>query len=137
MLVSFLAFPQISQYKLYNISSENGLLSDNVECVFQDSYGFLWIGSSDGIVRWDGYSFKKYIHIEGNLNTLSNSIIYTIVEDSQRRLWVGTINGLNCYNREKDTFTKVKIDADSRNIPVNAIKEDSKQRLWLATSDGL
>jgi len=137
MLVSFLAFSQMSRYKIYNISSEGGLLSDNVECILQDSYGFLWIGSNDGIVRWDGYTFKKYIHVEGDSNTLSNNIIYTIFEDSQRHLWIGTINGLNLYNPQMDAFPKVKIDPEYRNIPVNAIKEDTKHNLWLATSDGL
>ncbi|MBC7485355.1 MAG: response regulator [Cytophagaceae bacterium] len=133
---SFLAYSQIGQYKVYNLTSEDGLLSDNVECLFQDSYGFLWIGSNDGVVRWDGYNFKKYIHQEGDVNTLSNNIIYTIVEDSRRRLWVGTINGINLYDPLSDTFSKIKLDAASGNIPVNAIKEDSKHRLWLATSDG-
>jgi len=132
-----LAFSQISQYKIYNIGSEDGLLSDNVECIFQDSYGFLWIGSSDGIVRWDGYTFKKYTHAEGDINSLSNNIVYCIFEDSHRRLWVGTINGLNYYNPTLDIFSKIKIDDGFRNVPVNVIKEDSKHRLWLATSDGL
>ncbi len=135
-LWSFLAFSQISQYKIYNISSEDGLLSNNVECLFQDSQGFLWIGSNDGIVRWDGYTFKKYTHLDGDSQTLSNNIIYTIVEDTRHRLWVGTINGLNLYNPITDTFSKIKTDSAFGNIPVNAIKEDSKQRLWLATSDG-
>lgn len=133
---SFLAFSQISQYKVYNFTSEDGLLSGNVECLFQDSYGFLWIGSNDGIVRWDGHNFKKYIHQEGDAKTLSNNIIYTIIEDSRRRLWVGTIDGLNLYDPLSDTFSKIKLDSAFRNIPVNAIKEDSKRRLWLATSDG-
>ena len=134
---SILAFSQIDQYKIYNINSEDGLLSDNVQSVYQDSYGFLWIASNDGIVRWDGYHFKKYIHSEEDLNTVSNNIIYTIFEDSKRNLWLGTINGLNLYNPLSDTFSKIKIDSLESNIPVNEIKEDSKHRLWLGTSDGL
>lgn len=134
---SFLAFSQIDQYKIYNISSEDGLLSDHVACVFQDSYGFLWIGSNDGIVRWDGHTFKKYIHEEGNSHSLSNNIVYTLFEDHRKRLWAGTINGLNLYDPIKDVFNKITINPDAGNIPVNVIQEDALGNLWLATSDGL
>src|SRR5690606_30502223 len=131
------AVAQERHYNIYNLSADHGLPSNDVTHVFQDSYGYLWIGSYEGIFRWDGYAFKRYRHNEKDSASLSHNIVYSIFEDSQQRLWVGTIEGLDLYDRHTDTFIKCTISETTRRIPVNAITEDSQHRLWLGTSHGL
>ncbi|MBL0744422.1 hybrid sensor histidine kinase/response regulator transcription factor [Chryseolinea lacunae] len=137
VLTTLLAFAQRGNYNIYNLSSENGLPTSDFQFVYQDSYGFLWLASYDGLFRWDGYAFKKYYHNEKDPNSLNHNIVYSVFEDSQRHLWIGTIEGLNLYDRAIDGFIKCTIGQQGQKIPVNAILEDSKHRLWLGTSFGL
>ena len=56
---------QSGNYNIYNYSAENGLPTNDYQYVYQDSYGFLWLASYDGLFRWDGYAYKKYYHEKG------------------------------------------------------------------------
>jgi ligand-binding sensor domain-containing protein/CheY-like chemotaxis protein/AraC-like DNA-binding protein len=137
LILSIAGRAQTSNYNIYSIAVENGLPSNDLQCVFQDSYGFLWVGSYEGVFRWDGYTFKKYQHYEKDSASIDHNIVYTVFEDSQKRLWVGTIEGLNLYDRGNDSFSKCILRQKGEKIPVNAIREDSKHQMWLGTSNGL
>lgn len=136
-LCHFFAFCQISEFKVNNLSTDDGLPTDNILCTFQDSYGFLWMGSYEGLIRWDGYDYKRYGFVQSDSSSLSGNIVYTIHEDYKKRLWIGTIDGLNLYDRRKDEFIRCNIGKETTKIPVNDIQEDSQHRLWLGTSYGL
>ena len=137
LLGQLLAHAQIENMKLYNISSDEGLPSDIINFVYQDWEGFLWMASTEGLIRWDGYNYKTYRHSESSEHSISNNIVYRIYEDDSKRLWVATINGLNFYDRERDRFTKVKLHDSVGDVPVNDIIGDGKGGLWLGTSYGL
>jgi ligand-binding sensor domain-containing protein/signal transduction histidine kinase/AraC-like DNA-binding protein/AmiR/NasT family two-component response regulator len=122
---------------LYQLSPENGLLCNNVETICQDAKGFLWIGSNEGLQRWDGYTFKTYQHNFKDSSGLSSNIIYSILEDQSGQIWVGTITGLNLYNPDLDDFEPIQISSNGESIPVNVIKGATDGKLWLATSNGL
>ncbi len=124
-------------FNFYQYSTANGLPTNAWQSVYRDSYGFLWLAAFDGLFRWDGYSFKKYEHSDQDRRSIDNNIVYTLFEDSRRRLWVGTISGLNLYDRAQDAFTPCAIRANTPAVPVNAIREDSRHQLWLGTSYGL
>lgn len=124
-------------YNFNNYSAENGLSTNSIGYVLPDSYGFLWLATFDGLVRWDGYSFKKYKHEEADPRSLDNNIIYAIYEDSHKRLWVATIDGLSLYDRAQDAFIRCPIHPANKKVPVNAIIEDGLHQLWLGTSNGL
>lgn len=138
LLLTFLYQQALSgqQLSFYNYTTENGLPTNSYEYVFQDSYGFIWLASFDGLFRWDGHTFEKYRYNEKGPGGLSSNIVYTIFEDSEKRLWVGTMGGLNLYDRQNDVFIKCKLRNDTQ-VPVNAILEDQHRRLWLGTSFGL
>jgi ligand-binding sensor domain-containing protein/DNA-binding NarL/FixJ family response regulator/nitrogen-specific signal transduction histidine kinase len=139
-LLLSLTLPANSQhqnYNVYGISVDQGLPTNDIQYLYHDSYGFLWIGTYEGIFRWDGYTFKTYRHNEKDSASINHNIVYTIFEDSEKNLWVGTIEGINLYNRSKDNFIRCTIGKPGQKIPVNAIREDSKHRLWLGTSIGL
>ncbi|MBN1407589.1 MAG: hypothetical protein JW956_07370, partial [Calditrichaceae bacterium] len=77
-----------------------------VKCIFQDSHGFLWFGTAEGINKYDGTTFQIYKHDPGNKYSLSNNLVNVIFEDSRGILWVGTQSGINFYNRDKDQFER-------------------------------
>lgn len=137
MMIEFHANAQEINYHFYNYSTENGLPTNDYQNIYQDSYGFFWLASFDGLFKWDGYTIKKYYHDEKNPQSISNNIVYTVYEDSRKRLWVGTIDGLNLYDRATDSFIKCPILGKDERTSVKAILEDKSKQLWLGTSKGL
>jgi ligand-binding sensor domain-containing protein/CheY-like chemotaxis protein/AraC-like DNA-binding protein len=128
---------QHRNFNIYSLSTDNGLPSNDLTSVYQDAFGFLWIGSYEGAFRWDGYQFKKFSHDEDDTTSIRNNIVYAIYEDSKKRLWIATIDGLDLYDRTTDSFIHCVIQHKGEKIPVNAIAEDSEGKLWLGTSSGL
>lgn len=87
------------------ITSIQGLSQNEVRCIHQDHSGFLWIGTQDGLNRYDGYEFKKYSRNPFDKNSLSNDRINVIVENSLGKLWIGTDDGLDLFDPFKNVFT--------------------------------
>ncbi len=83
---------------------EQGLTGSEITVVFQDSYGFLWIGAKNGLNRYDGYRFRNYRARPGQQGFLAGNYIYSITEDKLGNLWIVTSRGLSRYIRENDVF---------------------------------
>ncbi len=120
---------------------EDGLSQSMVRCILQDGQGYLWIGTEDGLNRYDGYTFKVYKNDPVDLESLSQNIINALIEDRTGNLWVGTANGgLHRYNRLTGKFSRFQNDPDDpkslSSNQVNVIFEDSGGRLWVGTSRG-
>ena len=88
-----LLIPQSDEFKFENLSIENGLSSNRVTSVIQDSKGFIWIGTEDGLNRFDGYTFKKYLNKRGDKNSLSNNYVWSLSEDEKGNIWIATNGG--------------------------------------------
>lgn len=98
----------ISQpYHFRTYSIEHGLSQSVVNCVFRDSYGYLWAGTQNGLNRFDGYQFTVFQYNPDDSVSLSNNWIYAIAEDKNGDLWIGTKQGLNRYDRQKDNFQRI------------------------------
>ncbi len=114
-----------------HITREDGLTSSVVRCMVQDQQGFIWIGTQDGLNRYDGYDFTIYRYDPQNPFSLRDDFIESIYEDRSGVLWVGTQSGwLERYDRENDRFTHYEISSN-----VYAIFEDRRGQFWLGTSD--
>lgn len=134
----FNGFAQIPELKINYLSKEEGLLNLNINYVTQDSVGFIWIASTDGLFRYDGYNFTKYTSIQNDSSTLSHNNIFSLYTDSKGRLWVGTMQGLCRYNDDFDNFDRLSdLDrfADIVDRYVTLISEDQKGNILISCNN--
>jgi signal transduction histidine kinase/ligand-binding sensor domain-containing protein/DNA-binding response OmpR family regulator len=129
----------ISSFDYY--SQHDGLPNNQVQCISQDSKGWIWLGTSQGLSRFDGYRFVNFMNDPEDTTSLSGRIVRVIFEASDGRLLVGTENGgLNVFDRDRERFTHPYRNSRELNYPdasVNAIAEDSKGNLYLGTDRSL
>jgi signal transduction histidine kinase/ligand-binding sensor domain-containing protein/DNA-binding response OmpR family regulator len=122
-------------------SQEDGLPNNQIQCIYQDSRGWIWLGTSQGLSRFDGYRFVNYINDPDDTTSLSGRLIRVIFETNDGRLFIGTENGgLNLYDREKERFLHPYRQNSLFGTPgmsVNAIVEDSHGSLWFGTDHKL
>jgi PAS domain S-box-containing protein len=120
-----------NEIKFERVSAEGGGEPNVINCIYQDRDGFLWLGTSNGILRYDGYSFKAYTNDPQIPNSLSNNTVNSIYEDREGNLWVGTEKGLNKLDRETGSFLRYLID-----LEISPIFEDMEGILWVGTYGG-
>jgi ligand-binding sensor domain-containing protein/signal transduction histidine kinase len=123
-----------------HITETDGLSNPNVHCIYQDSKGFMWFGTEDGLDQYDGYKFRKFVPVENDPSSISTVYIRTILGTNEGNLWIGTTDGLNFYDRKKDIFIQYatsKIDSNSISADdVSSIVFDCDSNLWLGTTAG-
>ena len=124
-----------------HLTVEQGLSQNVVMEIVQDRQGFLWIGTKDGLNRYDGYTFSIYKNEPGDPNTLSDNAISVLHEGRDGKLWIGTASGgLNHYDPSTDQFTRypyVPINSEGlSHKSVSAIYEDHNGNLWIGTEGG-
>ncbi len=130
------------ELKFAHITAEQGLSMGAVNCVLQDSRGFMWFGTQDGLNKYDGYSITVYKHNQLDSNSLANNFIYSLFEDKSGVLWIGTNGGgLDAFNLSTGKFTHYISKQNSinslSNNNVRAIMEDKDGILWVGTDEGL
>ena len=93
-----------------HLTMDDGLSYNTVTSIFQDSKGFLWIGTSYGLNRYDGYNFKVFLPESSNPNSISSRSIITLCEDKNGSIWIGTTNGVNRYDWTTEKFYRYNQD---------------------------
>ena len=107
------AVAQIHKFSHYTVS--DGLSQSVGNCFFQDSEGYIWIGTQNGLNKFNGYSFEKFIHNPSDSNSISDNWIFSIVEDKTGTLWLGTWNGgINRFDRLTEKFHRKTILSQQR-----------------------
>lgn len=132
---------QTSEILFDHYTRNQGLSQNTIYALFQDHLGFLWIGTGDGLCRFDGYTFKNFRMSSSDSNSLSNNGVFALCEDKDGIIWIGTRGGgLNRYDPRTERFSVFQNDAGdstslSHNI-VSAILEDDHGNLWVGTNGG-
>jgi serine phosphatase RsbU (regulator of sigma subunit)/ligand-binding sensor domain-containing protein len=135
-------FAQTDSIIIEHLSTKDGLSHKHIHCVIEDSYGFLWVGTDDGLNRYDGYEFIVYKNDFGYTSSLSSPVITVLTEDKNGNIWVGTPNGLNLYQRHTDSFVRFNHDPENEysisNNGIDALLIDSKNSnyVWIGTNGG-
>lgn len=141
-LVSLFSAPallaQSFSLRFDHVTAEDGLSHNSVFAVLQDQNGFLWFGTEDGLNRYDGYGFSTFRHMASDSASLSGSWIWSLYEDRQGSLWVGTFgNGLNRFDRATETFQRFLPTPSGIGPTVQDFAEDDKGMLWIGSDQGL
>ncbi|MEO8086692.1 MAG: two-component regulator propeller domain-containing protein [Bacteroidota bacterium] len=135
------SFAQEKTIMLKHLTSDDGLSDNRVTSVLRDKSGFIWIGTKDGLNRFDGREFYAFKHIDNDSSSLCGNKITCITYDADSLLWIGTSSsGLCAYNFRTGKFKSYnKGNADLNSNGVNAIAFDEKEnKLWIAfTNAGL
>ncbi|RYE12114.1 MAG: hypothetical protein EOP51_32140 [Sphingobacteriales bacterium] len=121
-------------YSFKHYKAENGLSYNSVFCSLQDSKGFMWFGTLDGLNRFDGYNFKVFRNIPSNYKSIGNNVISALHEDKKGNIWVGTHNGLYCYNPITEDFVLVM---PTYSKWIGSITSDNSGNLWLISGGNL
>lgn len=134
---SYAADIRPSNYYFTHITGENGLSQSNVKAILQDSYGFMWFGTKNGLNRYDGTSIVQ-MDCDDYVAGTSNHNISSLFEDKDRQMWVGTDRGVYRYNPALDVFTVMNLKTESgvdMNNWVADITADSIGNIWVVIPD--
>lgn len=126
-----------------SLTIEDGLAQNSVNAVFQDSRGLIWIGTEEGLHRYDGYDFRIYRGAGESGPRLSNGFINAIAEDAEGGLWIGTNHGgVNRLGPERRTITHFSVDYGSASIRagddrIRTLAVSPEGTVWAGTDSGL
>jgi len=154
LFYSFKTFSSSDEYIFRQLTVNDGLSQSTVSATLQDSRGYMWFGTIDGLNRYDGYNFMVFTNNPSDTTTISDNVITSIFEDSRKQLWIGTVNGyINKFNWNTETFDRYFIRdyfevelkppggyyeypltfSRNMNITVTSITEDKFGFLWIGT----
>ena len=142
LITSKVSAEALKNEEFERLSIDEGLSNEHVTAVFQDSKGYMWIGTKDGLNRFDGERTKIY-NCSTNDNTLSSTYIEAIQEDSYGNIWVGTDNGLDIIVRDTDTIIRMKDQKEDKfnlgELEITSLLNNDNEEdiMWVGTEDGL
>jgi ligand-binding sensor domain-containing protein len=136
LFVATTAWAQPPRY-FTHFTEKDGLSDNNVQCLLRDQAGYLWVGTSNGLNRWDGYHFRQYLpDLRQPGRAISNEIIYDIEQDRAGNIWIATANGLNRYDPRTETFKVWKKSGSDANVLPSPVIWDlsigPNDQIWLA-----
>ncbi|WP_282148804.1 hybrid sensor histidine kinase/response regulator transcription factor [Algibacter lectus] len=138
--INIACFSQINDYPFTHLSTTDGLSQSSAIAIEQDNLGQIWIGTRDGLNKYDGTKFTVYRTKDNISSSISNNDILCIKEDTNGFIWIGTYNGLNKYNPKTDTFTRYFHSTGETSLINNTIwviEEFSNGSIGIGTSAGL
>jgi ligand-binding sensor domain-containing protein len=120
-----------------HLSTEQGLSESRIDHMLQDRRGFIWIGTYNGLNRYDGYRFKTYKPDPNNPNSLGGLQVLTLLEDRSGILWIGVDQELDRFDPVTERFTHFRAHPDGLSGYTEHITQDRDGMLWVATRNGL
>jgi signal transduction histidine kinase/ligand-binding sensor domain-containing protein/DNA-binding response OmpR family regulator len=128
---------QPAHIKFTSLTAKDGLLSNTVNAILKDRYGWMWFATDDGLNKFDGTNFTVYRHIPGDTTSLRANEILALYEDRRGNLWIGTSGGaVSLYDRKKDRFVHFPVTGDTSGLVPNAVVRgicsDRDGKIWIA-----
>lgn len=124
------------QMKFHSLSVNNGLSQHDITDIVEDSFGFIWVATYDGLNRYDGKKIQIFRHRTRDENSLSGNRIFSIMEDSKLRLWIGTNeNGIDYYSLVDEKIVHIKTPRNCKTI--YSFTEDKNGNIYVGTNNGL
>jgi PAS domain S-box-containing protein len=142
ILSGFAVNPVLSQeikFRSDLITRDNGLSNSTVSCILKDNHGFIWIGTWNGLNRYDGYDMTVFQHDPADSNSLSSGNINSLFKDNEGLIWIATDDGLNCYEQISGKFKRYyfkRKDTESELKQLTGITQDADGLLWIGSLDG-
>jgi len=132
------SYAQSSDLYFDHINYDTRFSQSMISSIHQTKKGFIWIGTANGLISYDGYDFLRYVYNKDILNSISNNHVNVILEDNKREIWVGTNNGLNLFNKNEKSFLRVDVQKikGGRNY-ISSIIQDDQDRIWVGTFGGI
>ncbi|QWX85507.1 GHKL domain-containing protein [Cellulophaga sp. HaHaR_3_176] len=139
LLCCKLTFAQQNQTSLSFQHLPGGLSQSSANVIYEDSFGYLWIGTRNGLNKYDGKNFRIYEQALDNKTGLTNGYIEDIYEDDDRQLYIGTVQGLNVYHRDMDILKPYPFIGEGKKIALEHFYSVVKSTdfLWLGTTSSL
>jgi signal transduction histidine kinase/ligand-binding sensor domain-containing protein/DNA-binding response OmpR family regulator len=109
-----IAAAQSNDYQFSRYNAEKGLSHNQVNCFLKDSRGFVWVGTADGLNRFDGYSFRVFKHDPADSTSISDHFINSIFEDPEGYIWINTRKGFNIYDPSTESLNRDATQAAKR-----------------------
>ena len=152
LLIAFLLFQSIGvnaqlgdsennklNYSFKNFGPKDGLPLSSSTCVLQDQFGLIWVGTSDGLYRFDGYQFVAYKFNPEDETSIAGNIINCLLEDKKGNIWVGTDNGGLCMFESKSKkfqrIPKLYWKKEMYKIQsISSLLQDSNGNIWFSNS---
>jgi ligand-binding sensor domain-containing protein/signal transduction histidine kinase len=115
------------------ISTDQGLPQSSVNSILRDTRGFVWMATEDGLSRFDAAEFRTFRHDPADSTSLSHNVVHFIQEEEATgNLWVGTVSGINYFDRSFERFKVFKANNPPGTVYTNATLDKKRNRLWLA-----
>ena len=109
------------------------LSSSLINCIVQDKYGYIWVGTEYGLSKFDGYRFTNYLHNEEDTTSITDNIISDLLVDKKGNLWIGCAKGLMRYNYETNNFSRL-LFPDGRKPRIYSMVESHRGDILLGTA---
>jgi len=98
-------YPQSLQNNFVHFTQKDGLQSNDIGALFQDHLGYIWVGTNNGVSRFDGYDFHNFSVVKDDSNFLQLPLTISLFEDSNGDIWIGSVSGITKYDRGNENFT--------------------------------
>ena len=134
-LLTFCAYPAWNDYNVRAINNIEGLPDKHVNQILQDSDGFMWFATNNGLCRYDGYEFKTYKSSSQFPELLQSNIVNAIVEDIDHNLWIGTEQGLHFLDKSTDKIVCISNDSLPNSF-IHSLLISRDSTLWVGTQVG-
>ena len=138
LIAANIVFGELPDFRFHSLTTEDGLSSNRCTAVFRDQTGYLWIGTADGLNRWDGYNITIFRNIPGDSTSVSGNMVTSIAQTPDGMLWIATEqNGLSRYDPATENFLRCGKENDFVETSIHTISTlyvDRSGLLWIAAS---